>query len=169
MKPAAALLVASLVTPLLLADDRNVDFDPSTDFSSFKTFTMRQGQVMARAPELRNPIVERRIAESIRKQLTAKGLSEVPRMGDLVVNWRLGAVNQRELRTWPAGRWGRATRVEAYRFTEGTLTVDLLDRARRELVWRGIYRDDESKPSKISDHLPDDVRKLFSQYPPKKK
>jgi hypothetical protein len=54
-------------------------------------------------------------------------------------------------------------------FSEGTLVVDVLRRAGRELVWRGIYRDDEGNASKISSNLPRDVEKLFEKYPLKKK
>ncbi len=43
-------------------------------------------------------------------------------------------------------------------FSEGTLVVDVLRRPGRELVWRGIYRDDEGNASK-----------LFEKYPVKKK
>ena len=39
----------------------------------------------------------------------------------------------------------------------------------RDLVWQGIYRDDESSPAKVSNRLPDDIKKLFSDFPPKKK
>ena len=169
MRLTAIVLTTFAMSAVLVADDRNVDFDPSADFSSFKTFTLRDGQVMARAPELKNDLVQKRIADNIRQQLMAKGLTEAPQMGDLVVNWRFGAMNRRDVQTWPAGRWGRATRVEAYQFTEGTLTVDLLNREKRELAWRGIYRDDESKPSKIAEKLADDIKKLFKEYPPKKK
>jgi hypothetical protein len=35
-------------------------------------------------------------------------------------------------------RWGRRRRTETFRFTEGTLVVNLMDTDGRELVWRGI-------------------------------
>ena len=47
--------------------------------------------------------------------------------------------------------------------------MNLMDTEGRELVWRGVYRDDESNAGKISEKLPDDIKKLFSDYPPKKK
>ena len=47
--------------------------------------------------------------------------------------------------------------------------IDLRDGGSRSLVWRGVYRDDESTAAKISEKLPEDVKKLFSEYPPKKK
>ena len=63
---------------------------------------------------------------------------------------------------------GRRT-LAVYRFTEGTLVVDMLRREGRALVWRGIYRDDEKKPAKLASNLPKNVQKLLEKYPPEKK
>jgi uncharacterized protein DUF4136 len=170
MKLAALTALTLLfVSVPLRGDHKDTDFDPKTDFLKFKTFTLRQGQVEAKSPELNSPLVRKKIEESLRAQLTAKGLTEVQNRPDLVVNFRFGAADKRQVESFPAGRWGRRRRVETFRFTEGTLVVNLMDTDGRELVWRGIYRDDESNPAKISNKLPDDVKKLFSDFPPKKK
>ena len=169
MKFAALALTLLLISPTLFADDRDTDFDAQTDFSQFKTFTVREGEIVARAPELKSPLVRKKIEESIRLQLVAKGLREVQNRADLVVNFRFGAADRRAVQSFPAGRWGRGRRLETFRFTEGTLVVNLFNTDGRDLVWRGVYRDDESNASKISNKLPDDIKKLFSDYPPKKK
>jgi uncharacterized protein DUF4136 len=170
MKVAAlAALTLIFVSLPLRADQKDTDFDPQTDFLKFKTFTLRQAQIDAKAPELNSPLVRKKIEDAIRAQLTAKGLTEVQNRPDLVVNFRFGSANRRQVESFPAGRWGRARRIETFRFTEGTLIVNLMETEGRELVWRGIYRDDESNPGKISNKLPDDVKKLFSDFPPKKK
>src|SRR5262249_684743 len=114
-------------------------------------------------------IVRKRIEDSIRAQLTAKGMTEVQSRPDLVVNFRFGAANRRQVESFPAGRWGRRRQIETFRFTEGTLVINLMDPEGRELVCRGIYGDDESSPGRISNKLPDDIKKLFSDFPPKKK
>src|SRR5436190_19950107 len=82
----ASLLLIVLALPLL-ADQKDTDFDPTTDFAKFKTFTVRQGQLGGKSPELHSPIVQKKIEESIRTQLTAKGLREVPNGPDLIVNF----------------------------------------------------------------------------------
>lgn len=171
MKLTTLLLAAALLTvpALSLADQRDIDSDPSADFSGFKSFHIRDGVVTAKAPELSSPLTRKKIEEGIRAQLIARGLSEVGTDSDVVVAWRFGSANKREVQTWSTGRWGRGRRVTAYNYTEGTLVVDLYQRAGRELVWRGIYRDDESNPSKLSNRLDDDIRKLFKDFPPKKK
>ena len=168
MKYLPFALTIFLIVPMLAADDRDVDYDQQADFSKFKTFVFREGQLTAKAPELNSPLVRKKIDEAIRAQLTAKGLREVQNQGDVVVTYRFGSVQRRDVQTFPAGRLGRI-RCERFRFTEGTLVVDLITREPRDLVWRGVYRDDESNPSKISDKLPNDIKKLFANYPPKKK
>jgi hypothetical protein len=164
----AALMLVVVSVPLR-ADQKDTDFDPQTDFLKFKTFMLRQGQIESKAPELNSPLVRKKIEDSIRSQLEAKGMTEVQNRPDLVVNFRFGAANKRQVESFPAGRWGRRRRIETFRFTEGTLVINLMDTEGRDLVWRGIYRDDESNPGKISNKLPDDIKKLFSDYPPKKK
>jgi hypothetical protein len=163
-----ALSIALLSLPLF-ADEKDIDFDQQADFSKFQTFTIRQGQIAAKSPELNSPLVRKKIEDSIRAQLVAKGLHEGANRSDLVVNFRFGAADKRQVESFPAGRWGRGRRLETFRFTEGTLVVNLMDAQGRDLVWRGIYRDDESNAGKISNKLPDDIKKLFSDYPPKKK
>ena len=162
-------LMFFLITPELLSDNRDVDHDPQADFSKFKTFTLREGTINSKAPDLNNALVRKKIDEAIRTQLGAKGLQEVPNQADLVVTYRLGSAQKREVETVPVGPWGVRRRIERYRFTEGTLVVDMTTREPRDLVWRGVYRDDERNPAKISEKLPNDVKKLFSEYPPKKK
>ena len=166
--PALALTFLLLSMPLV-ADEKDTDFDHATDFGKFKTFMIRQGQIAAKAPELNSPLVRKKIEDSIRSQLLAKGLREVQSRPDLAVNYRFGSADRRQKEGFPVGRWGRVRRVETFRFTEGTLVVNLMDTEGRDLVWQGIYRDDESSPAKVSNRLPDDIKKLFSDFPPKKK
>jgi hypothetical protein len=74
-----------------------------------------------------------------------------------------------EIERTRVGRFGRGVRQTVTRFTEGTLVIDLLHREDRTLVWRGIYTDEESDAAKLSKKLTDDIKKLFQEYPPKKK
>ena len=138
MKLAALTALTFLFVSLpLCADQNNTDFDPKTDFLKFKTFTLRQGQIEAKSPELNSPLVRKKIEDSIRSQLLAKDLTEVQNRPDIAVNFRFGAADKRQVESMPAGRWGRRRRLETFRFTEGTLVVNLMDSDGRELVWRG--------------------------------
>ena len=163
------LAVAVTVVSSLMADTHSVDADDNANFSSFHTFAMRQANINSKKPELNSPIVKQRIQDSIRDQLTAKGLQAGAQPPDLIVNFRFGAADKREIESWPVGRWGRGRAYDVNRFTEGTLVIDILQRDGRMLVWRGIYTDDEKDATKLSKKLTDDIKKLFEDYPPRKK
>lgn len=152
---------------LLWADDRNVDFDKDADFAKYRTYALRGGKNTTQSPDLNSSIVNKRIDEALRTQFAAKGMEEGQRP-DLLVTWRFGAANKRQVQSWPAGRYGWGRSYSTYDFTEGTLVVDLTDRVSKELVWRGVYRDDESNAKSIAKKLDKDVRELFEKYPPKK-
>jgi hypothetical protein len=52
---------------------------------------------------------------------------------------------------------------------EGTLVIDVTTTASGKLVWHGVYQRVEDNATKLSKKLPDDAKKLLSDYPPKKK
>jgi hypothetical protein len=166
-----SLLVAGLLlAPSPVPDDRTADFDPSTDFSQFKTFALGQARLRSPKPELNNDIVKKKVQDAIRSELVKRGLREESVQGaDVVVSFGFGSFDKREVESFPVGRWGRGRAYSATSYSEGTLVVDVLKRPGRDLVWRGTYRDDESNASKISSNLPRDVEKLFDKYPVKKK
>jgi len=165
-----AVMAVILALSVAQADQRTIDSDPAADFSAFKTFRMREGAITARSPDLSGQLTRKKIEEGIRAALATKGgMQEVQTQPDLVVQWRFGTATKREVETWAVGRWGRGRAVSVNDFTEGTLVVDLYERTGRDLVWRGIYRDDEKNPAKISAHIASDINKLFKDFPPKKK
>jgi len=55
---------------------------------------------------------------------------------------------------------------QTYRFAEGTLLIELYDRQSREMVWRGIYRDDQGNAERLAEKLPEGVEKLLEEFPP---
>jgi hypothetical protein len=166
MKPAVLILTLSLMTPLL-QDYRHVDFDEKTDFSKLKTFSLRDGTINTDAPELNSTLNRKRIADAIRTQLTAKGLSETQIRPDLAVTYELGTINRRGVDTSPGSRRGGPP-PQPFQWVEATLVIELTG-SDAQPVWRGVYRDDERNPAKFANNLPEDIKKLFSSYPPKKK
>jgi hypothetical protein len=55
--------------------------------------------------------------------------------------------------------------VQQYR--EGTLVVDLVDRASKQLVWRGTAVDTVTSAAQVQDKVDAAVRDLFANYPPR--
>ncbi len=160
------LAFALLCTPLVHAQDVEVEFDESANFGNYKTFRIGMGEVNAKAPALNNDIVKKNIESELRTRLTAKKLTEVTGQADLTVRYTLGAAQRTEATAIPAGRLGRQRRIVRTKYTEGTLTIDLV--ATRELVWRAIVTEDEKDPAKVAGKLDDMVKKAIDKFPPKK-
>jgi hypothetical protein len=169
MKPHTLFLALAAAAAFAAAQKIDTEFDESTDFSRFKTFTLRDGQINAKAAALNNELVRKKIENEIRKSLVSKGLTEVSAMPNLNVRYTLGAARRNEVDTYPAGWRGLRTRRVVTQYTEGTLVIDLRDTSKRALVWRAIAVEDKSNPSKVEDRLDEMVRKSFDKYPPKKK
>jgi Domain of unknown function (DUF4136) len=164
------MLVLTLLAALgAFAQNITVEFDPATDFSHFKTFAIRDGQLNSKNPALNSELVKKRIEAAIERNLTAKGLALASGRSDLNVRYHFGSARKAEIERYPAGWRGWGTRVVRVPYTEGTLVIDLRNPTTASLVWRGIAREDKSNAAKIEGKLDDMVRKSFDKYPPKQK
>ena len=164
----AFLFVSLLAARGSSAQKITTEFDQAADFSKYKTFAIREGQLNSRSPALNSDLVKKRIDADIEKYLTAKGLMEVSGKSDLNVRYTFGTARKLEMESYPAGWRGWGTRVVRVPYAEGTLVIDLRDPATRSLVWRGIASEEKSDPSKIEGKLDDMVKKSLEKYPPKK-
>ena len=162
--------MAVLLTALpALAQNVTVEFDPAAEFSRYRSFAIRDGQLNSKNPALNSELVKKRIEAAIERSLTAKGLKVAPGGGDLTVRYHFGSSREVEVERYPAGWRGLGTRVVRVPHTEGTLVIDLRDATTRSLIWRGIAREDKSNAAKIEGKLDDMVRKSLDKYPPKQK
>ncbi len=146
-----------------------VEFDQAADFTRYKTFAIRDGQLNSRNPALNSELVKKRIEADITRDLTARGLEMTTGRSDLNVRYRFGSARKAEIERYPAGWRGFGTRVMRVPYTEGTLVIDLRDPSTRSLVWRGIASEEKSEGTKIEGKLDDMVRKAIEKYPPKPK
>jgi Domain of unknown function (DUF4136) len=164
------LLLTLLIAFGAFAQKITVEFDQAADFSKYKTFAIRAGQLNSRNPALNSELVKKQIEADIVRDLTAQGLTVVTGpSSDLNVRYHFGSARKMELESYPAGWRGWGTRVVRVPFTEGTLVIDLRDPSTRSLVWRGIATEEKSDPTKIEKKLDDMVRKSLEKYPPKPK
>ena len=146
-----------------------VEFDQTADFSKYKTFAIRDGQLSSNNPALNNELIKKRIDADIEKALTGKGLKLVSGPSDLNVRYRFGSAPRTQVERYPAGWRGLGTRIVRVPYAEGTLVIDLRDPSTRSLVWRGIAREEKSDATKIEGKLEDMVKKALEKYPPKEK
>jgi hypothetical protein len=164
-----ALLLIFFAAFCAFAQKVNVEFDQSVDFSKYRTFAIRDGQLNSKNPALNSELVKKQIDADIVRFLTAKGLDMVSGRSDLNIRYRFGSARKMELEQYPAGWRGLGTQVVRVPYTEGTLVIDLRDATVHALVWRAIASVEKSDAVKIQSKLDDMVKKSFEKYPPKPK
>src|SRR5438093_12877009 len=86
---ALSIALACSFAVVLAADDRNIDFDRHTDFSTLRSFALHEGKVNSPSPELNNPLLVRKIGDAIRAALLSKGLKETANSPDLIVDYSI--------------------------------------------------------------------------------
>jgi Domain of unknown function (DUF4136) len=163
------LVVFLLLAAHVRAQKITVQFDQDADFSQYKTFAIRNGQLNSTSPALNSELVKKRIEADLERELTARGLIRAEGRPDLNVNYHFGSGRRNQIETYPSGWRGWGTRAVRVPYSEGTLVIDLRDTRTRSLVWRGIASEQKSDPAKIEGKLDDMVRKAVEKYPPKKK
>ena len=152
----------------------NADFDKNVNFAPYKTYAFyKTGIDKAEISDLD----KKRILRSIDEEMTAKGFikSETP---DLLINIFTKEREQVNVNQFNAGwgyGWGFGWNPWMWgggynnisTSSEGTLTIDLIDAKKKEMIWQGegvgyltqnTYRKDEN--------IKGFVTKILSQYPP---
>jgi hypothetical protein len=165
----ALLAFGLLFGPGARAQKVTVEFVRAADFSQYKTFAIRDGQLSSKNPALNSPLVKKQIEADIERDLTAKGLTQVSGPSDLNIRYTFGAARKTEVEAYPAGWYGRGTRYVRVPYAEGTLVIDLRDPTTRSLVWRAIASEEKNDATKIQGKLDDMVKKSIEKYPPMKK
>ena len=117
------------------------------------------------------------------RELENAGLRRVENNGDLLINFVLSSRETLQTRSTPSssfgvhhgrGRYGTwsgysmsMSTTEVVQRTEGTLGVDVISRARNQLVWEGAARArvTDSMRQNIEQVLDDAIRDIFVEFP----
>ena len=152
----------------------NADFDKNVNFAPYKTYAFyKTGIDKAEISDLD----KKRILRSIDEEMTAKGFtkSETP---DLLINIFTKEREQVNVNQFNAGwgyGWGFGWNPWMWgggynnisTSSEGTLTIDLIDAKKKEMIWQGegvgyLTQNTHRKDENIKGF----VTKIMSQYPP---
>lgn len=160
-----ALLVATAAWASI-----TTDYDHNVNFINFKTYSW--GKL-----ETGNSIWDERTKSAVDSALAAKGWTQVPSGGDVLVNAFGKTHPEYTMNTFYDGfgggwRWrgfggfGEATTtIDTYKV--GTLVVDMFDPNTKNLIWRGVATDTLSNnPEKNTKKLDGEVHKMFEHFPP---
>ena len=167
----ASVGIVLLAATASFAQQVKTDYDRSTDFSQYKTYSWEKVQTQ-------DQLWVDRIKAAVNSALAAKGWTEVPSGGSASVVAIEMTRNQQTLDTfyngfgggwsWGGGFGDSTTTVENYKV--GTLVVDLFDSNSKKLLWRGSSSDTLSDKSDNNiKNLDKGVQKMFNHFPPEPK
>ena len=148
------------------------DFDTRWRFTEAETFNWQENA--ADSPPVIRPIDEA-LKEAVSRELESRGLQAVDNGGDLLAAYHTGS-NERIVVSsygydyWPS-RWsygGYIGGAESYKYPRGALIIDLVDRRRNQLIWRGsvekVFRG--RSVEKQMERINSAVKVILADYPP---
>jgi len=148
----------------------STDYQPGTDFSRYRTFGF------VAQDDIQNRFVRDRLEKAITAQLEAKGMQRAT-SPDLLVALHGRMDSETVIDTSAFGyrsRWGwwggAGARTTVRQVPIGTVVVDLVDAAQRELVWQGRLSDVVRRggsPESRQETINEDIAKLFAEFPPR--
>jgi hypothetical protein len=149
------LLACSLLSLLVLAGCASgptirSNVDASVDFKSFRTFGFIEPLATDRAGY--QSLISQQLVASTERELVARGLQRSDTSPDLLVNFsadldqrlrvtQTPMVHSRSFNSHRRGfysTWPMYQQTEIRQYTKGTLGIDVVDAARRQLVWEGF-------------------------------
>lgn len=176
---ACLLLCLSLLTGCATGPTIRSNVDPSVNFNSFRTFSFLQPLSTDR--EGYQTLISQQLIVSAQRELESRGLTRDDSKPDLLVNFsadldqRLRVTQTSAPSTSSFNRhrqslystWPTYQRTEIRQYTLGTLGVDVVDTARRQLVWEGfaLGRVTQRTTDNIGPVLNDAVVEIFREFP----
>lgn len=156
------------------------DFDPEADFSRYRTWAFYEPIAMEESGY--STYTTDRIKTDVRREMESRGYAYDEESPDLRVNFQgvmedktdVYSVPRTDIHYFYSYRsrayfavpfWYDETQVNQY--TEGTLTIDLVDAERNRLVWTGsaIGRVRERTPQERVVEIDRAIAEIFMRYP----
>lgn len=155
-------------------------FDPQADFSGYQTYAFYQPLAMERSGY--SSFLSDTIKAGIRREMAARGYAFDATDPDLLVNFQGMIREQSDVYSVPRSdvRYYYNYRAEAFvavpiwyeearvrEYTEGTLTVDVVDADRNHLVWTGAATDrvTQRTPQERAAAADQAIAAIFAHYP----
>jgi hypothetical protein len=183
-----ALLRSFLLLPLLVlvsacasGPQVRTDYDQNADFAAYKTFAFADPLGTDRAGY--TSILTERLKTLSRLQMEQRGYTYDTQSPDLLVNFLAQSRQQTEYVPPPPMPWGPnyyGYRMGWYdpwmgygfgpdiiQYTEGVLSIDLIDARKKQLVWEGIATSaiDNVEQAASEQSLAPVVADIFAKYP----
>ena len=173
---ALVLLLAACATGPRITSE----VDPQADFASYRTFAFYSPLALEK-DGYATPTSER-IKAATRAQMESRGYVYSAEQADLLVNINGNVQERTDVTTMPSMDYAHyysyrargyvsvpVWRDETYvsQYTEGTLNIDVIDRAQNRMVWEGIAvgRVGKMKPEARAARIDATVADIFASFP----
>jgi hypothetical protein len=177
----AALMLGALLLAACATGPRvRTDYDPGADFGQYRSWGFYKPIAMEESGY--STWISDRIKDNVRREMEARGYRYTEQDPDLLVNFQ-GIVRERTS-VWSVPRtdyhWFYSYRRRSYfavpfwydetqvsQYTEGTLTVDLVDAERNRMVWTGaaIGRVVQRSAQQRATEVDTAIASIFAEYP----
>ena len=173
------LVVSTLAFAACSGIKVSTDYDPDVDFSALRSYAWlddRSGIEGDRADV--TSLLDRRVRSAVDETLPGKGLAQVARdEAEVLVSYHFGIETKLDVNTihssygYGRGRYGArgSSQTTVKEYEEGTLLIDLIDPASKQLVWRGagqarIRR--STTPEQSEERVRQAVAMILAEFPP---
>ena len=176
---ACTLLGLLLVTGCASGPTIRSNMDTSVDFNRFRTFGFFDP--LATDREGYQSLISQQLVSSAERELVARGLTRTDSNPDILINFSADLDQRLRITQSPAtttsslnrhrrgfySTWPGYQRTEIRQYTQGTLGIDVVDPARRQLIWEGfaIGRVTQSTTDNLGPVLNDAVVDIFRDFP----
>lgn len=153
----------------------NNDFDPSINFSNFSTYAWLEAEDPSDANRGVDEFTQRRIIAAVDNELAAKGYKKATSgQPDILINFYVTTEKKMDVDTYYTGwgyyGWYGGAQTTVRQWTEGTLVIDFIDTAEKDLAWRGWAQGElqhSLSPEERTRRVNQVVAGILKQYPPK--
>jgi hypothetical protein len=138
------------------------DFDSEANYAGYRSFAMYERSDL----KTQAPLVYKRIARAITREMEAKGNQEVPsNQADLLI--AVHGSTKRKVETISYTHRHSWSAVQVHEYKEGTLVIDIVDRQADELIWRGTANGVlRNNPGEDDQKVAEVVSAILAKYPP---
>jgi hypothetical protein len=160
------------------------DYDKTVDFNALKTFEFYGWS--EESDKIINDLEKKRIEAAFKDEFEKRGISYVESGGDMIVSLHVMTQEKTQYNATTTGLgyggfygygpgwgWGpgmgmgmASTTVNEYKYTVGTLVIDIYHTGDEKLVWEGIATGTvDDNPQNREKNIPKVVAKIMALYP----
>ena len=158
------------------------DYDKTANFAAYKTFTCTDETLAMPIDDIN----KNRILNIVTAEMVAKGFTKSDANPDVWIDINIKTETQQTATatTSGAGGYGYGYRYGGYgygggfstttinydTYTDGTMFIDMIDAAKKQLVWQGRGTktlEEDASQKRREENLAYAIKQIFTQYPPK--